>query len=158
ELGIPDVLGWTDITRSPAPLHLLKNGERHHPQQAVEPASLSFVDGSVKPFATSDSSSQKTTGRRVQLADWIADSRNPLTARVIVNRIWLHYFGEGIVRSPDNFGYTGDKPTHPELLDWLADELIRGGWKLKPIHRLILTSQAYQQSSIHPLQEKYNQT
>lgn len=157
ELGMADVLGWTDITSSPPPLHLLKNGERHSPQQEVVPASLSFVPDQFRPFVKPSVSNVATTGRRRQLADWIASEKNPLAARVFVNRIWQHYFGEGLVRSPDNFGYTGEKPTHPELLDWLASEFIRGGWKQKPIHRLILTSGTWQQSSLHPLREKYVQ-
>jgi hypothetical protein len=160
ELGVSEVFGWTDITANPAPLHLLKNGERHHPQQVVQPASLSVIEGEFREY-TDDSAADakagaKTTGRRRQLAEWIASERNPLTARVIVNRIWLHYFGDGLVRSPDNFGFTGEKPTHPELLDYLASELMRGGWKLKPVHRLILTSHTWQQASLHPKQDQYN--
>ena len=71
----------------------------------------------------------KTTGRRTVLADWIASPENPLTARVMANRVWQYHFGRGIVRSSSNLGPQGDKPTHPELLDWLASELIAGGWK-----------------------------
>ena len=81
------------------------------------------------------------------LADWITSSQNPLTPRVIANRLWQHHFGRGIVRSPNNFGTQGDKPTHPELLDWLASELVEGGWRLKAVHKLILMSNAYQMSS-----------
>jgi hypothetical protein len=87
---------------------------------------------------------------RVALADWITDSQHGaghLLARVIVNRIWQHHFGKGLVRTPNDFGAQGEPPTHPELLDYLAGELIRGGWKLKPIHKLIMTSATYQQGS-----------
>jgi hypothetical protein len=87
---------------------------------------------------------------RVALADWMTDSQHGaghLLARVIVNRMWQHHFGKGIVRTPNDFGAQGEPPTHPELLDYLAAELIRGGWKLKPIHRLIVTSAAYRQGS-----------
>ncbi len=87
---------------------------------------------------------------RVALADWMTDSRQGaghLLARVIVNRMWQHHFGKGIVRTPNDFGAQGEPPTHPELLDYLAAELIKGGWKLKPIHRLIVTSAAYRQGS-----------
>jgi hypothetical protein len=149
ELGMKGVLAWTDVTPAPAPLHLLKNGERAHPQQAVTAGTLSFSPELYCDFTPSGEGA-KTTGRRLQLARWIADSRNPLTARVLVNRIWQHHFGEGLVRSPDNFGFTGERPTHPELLDWLTDEFLRGGWRLKPLHRLIVTSAAYRQSSLHP--------
>jgi hypothetical protein len=84
---------------------------------------------------------------RLQLAEWLTDPRHPLTARVIVNRVWRWHFGRGLVASVDNFGTTGQPPTHPALLDWLAVELIESGWSLKHLHRLILTSQAWQRSS-----------
>jgi len=155
ELGFADVLGWTDITTSPPPLHVLKNGERAHPLQMVSAASLTCVPGEFREFAPTEELGG-TTGLRLQLADWIASPRNPLTARVLVNRLWQHHFGEGLVRSSNNFGYTGDKPTHPKLLDWLAGELIRSGWSLKHIHRLILTSKTWQQASLNPKQDEYN--
>jgi hypothetical protein len=85
----------------------------------------------------------KTPGRRRVLADWLANPQNPLTARVMVNRVWQYHFGRGLVRSSNNFGYQGTPPTHPELLDWLAGEFVRGGYRLKPLHRLILTSRAF---------------
>jgi hypothetical protein len=84
---------------------------------------------------------------RLELARWIAAAENPLTARVVVNRVWQHHFGEGIVRTPSNFGALGTPPTHPELLDWLARRFIESGWSLKALHRLILLSATYQQSS-----------
>jgi hypothetical protein len=89
----------------------------------------------------------KTTGRRSALADWIADPKNPLTARVIVNRVWAQHFGRGIVDSPGDFGSQGERPTHPELLDWLAAEFVEGGWSLKKLHRMIVLSDAYRQGS-----------
>ncbi|HEV3122501.1 MAG TPA: DUF1553 domain-containing protein, partial [Isosphaeraceae bacterium] len=88
-----------------------------------------------------------TTMRRLALANWIASEGNPLSARVIVNRLWQHHFGRGLVRSPNNFGLQGDPCTNPALLDWLASELVRQGWQLKPLHRLIMTSNAYRMSS-----------
>lgn len=91
-----------------------------------------------------------TTGRRSALAHWITSNQNPLTARVIVNRIWQHHFGRGLVSTPSDFGFLGEEPTHPELLDFLATELIKNNWSLKHIHRLILSSSTYQQSSRHP--------
>jgi hypothetical protein len=99
----------------------------------------------------------KTTNRRLELARWINDPRNPLTARVYVNRLWQHHFAKGLVTTPDNFGFTGQKPTHPELLDWLADEFMRGDRKSKPMHYLMMTSNTYRQASIHPDQEQYAQ-
>jgi cytochrome c553 len=84
---------------------------------------------------------------RLQLAKWLASADNPLTARVMVNRLWQHHFGEGIVRSPSNFGKLGERPTHPELLDWLADQFVRSGWSMKAMHRLMMLSATYQQVS-----------
>jgi hypothetical protein len=92
----------------------------------------------------------RTSYRRTALADWITDTEygaGHLLARVIVNRLWQHHFGRGIVATPNDFGVQGQRPTHPELLDWLATELIRKGWRLKPIHKLILRSAVYRQSS-----------
>jgi hypothetical protein len=86
------------------------------------------------------------SGRR-ELAEWIANSSNPLTARVMVNRIWQHHFGEGLVRTENNFGKLGQRPTHPELLDWLAAEFVKSGWSVKAVHRLIVSSAAYQRAS-----------
>ena len=84
---------------------------------------------------------------RLQLADWLARPDNPLTARVMVNRIWQHHFGEGLVRTPNDFGERGERPTHPELLDYLAARFVESGWSVKAMHRLIMLSSAYQQSS-----------
>jgi hypothetical protein len=84
---------------------------------------------------------------RLQLAEWLARPDNPLTARVMVNRLWQGHFGQGIVRSPSNFGKLGERPTHPELLDWLADQFVRSGWSMKTMHRLMMLSATYQQAS-----------
>ena len=89
-------------------------------------------------------------GRRSELARWIADAGNPLTTRSIVNRVWQYHFGRGLAANPNNFGVSGAKPTHPELLDWLARDFVQGGWKLKRLHRLIMTSEAYRQSTERP--------
>lgn len=154
KLGFPDVLGWTDQNSSPAALHVLKNGERAHPLHAVTPASLSMVSELERPF-TVQPEGAGTTQRRLQLARWITDPKHPLTARVYVNRLWLHHFGEGIVRSPNNFGFLADPPTHPELLDWLAAEFQAGGGTSKRMHQLILTSRTWQQASVHPRAKEY---
>ena len=154
ELGFENALGWTDISATPEPLHVLKNGERDKPINVIEPGSLTFAPVIFRKFDEA-SGNAKTTGRRRQLADWIADRNNPLTARVAVNRIWQHHFGEGLVRSPNNFGFTGERPTHPQLLDWLASEFIESGWSAKSIHRLILTSRTWRQSSLHPKAAEY---
>src|SRR5439155_3204399 len=96
------------------------------------------------PARTSDACS---TGRRLALAQWISSPQNPLTARVIVNRLWQHHFGSGIVKTTSDFGRAGLPPTHPLLLDWLASELIERGWSLKSMHKLILLSNTYRMSS-----------
>lgn len=102
---------------------------------------LSVLSGAErKPF-------QQGSGR-LELAKCIADAKNPLTARVMVNRIWMHHFGRGLVNTPSDFGVRSDPPTHPELLDWLASEFVRSGWSIKTMHRIILTSATYQQSSV----------
>jgi Protein of unknown function (DUF1553) len=89
----------------------------------------------------------RTSGRRRALAEWLVSRENPLTARVIVNRVWHHHFGRGLVATLDNFGKMGEKPSHPELLDWLASDLMDHGWSLKYLHRLIMTSSVYQRAS-----------
>jgi hypothetical protein len=90
------------------------------------------------------------SGRRTALANWIADPRNPLTARVMVNRIWQYHFGRGIAADTNNFGKMGKKPTHPEFLDWMASYFVEQGWSVKAVHRLIMLSEAYQRGSSHP--------
>ncbi len=126
--------------------HLMLRGNPRSPGDKVEPAFLQVVATSA-PILPSPAPGATTTGRRTVLADWIAGPDNPLTARVMANRVWQHHFGRGIVRSPNNLGTQGEKPTHPELLNWLASELVAGGWKLKPLHRLLVTSDAYRMSS-----------
>jgi hypothetical protein len=156
KLGFSDVLGWTDEGPTPKPLHILKYGERHQPLEEVIPASLSSIPSLERRFdAPLDGA--KTSHRRLQLARWIADPRNPLTSRVLVNRLWQHHFGQGIVRTPSNFGFLANPPTHPQLLDWLAAEFQSGGRRMKSIHRLILTSQTWQQSTLHPHAEEFEE-
>ena len=103
---------------------------------------------SVRPIFPADSSG------RLQLAQWMASTQHPLTARVYVNRIWRWHFGEGLVSTTENFGALGDRPSHPELLDWLAYEFMQSGWSTKHLHRLILNSSVYQLSSSHPAAEQ----
>ncbi len=149
-----DVLGWTDRRRDVPPIHLLKKGDPNRPGDVVEPGQQSMIPALDRPLSPPPPGA-KTTHRRLQLAKWVTDARNPLTARVWVNRLWQHHFGEGLARTPDNFGFNGDKPTHPELLDWLAAELVDGAWTTKRLHKLLLLSRAYRQSSVHPRQEEY---
>src|SRR5213078_4482872 len=103
-----------------------------------------------KQWLTPPPPGSRTSYRRRALAEWITDPKygaGELAARVIVNRLWQHHLGRGIVATPSDFGTRGTPPTHPELLDWLANELIRNGWRLKPIHKLIMSSATYLQSS-----------
>ena len=138
-------LAVTEPGAKAPPTFVLLRGNPHMKGDQVEPGFPEVLGGgSPKSFAAS---SIKSSGRRTALAEWIASPANPLTARVMVNRIWQHHFGRGIVRSPNNFGLQGDAPTHPELLDWLASEFVAQGWRMKPLHRLIMTSEAYQMSS-----------
>ncbi len=153
-LGHDAVFGWTDRGRDVPPIKLLKKGDPNRPGAVVEPGHLSMFAALDKPLAAPPAGA-KTTTRRLQLAQWIVDPKNPLTARVWVNRVWQYHFGQALVRTPDNFGFTGEKPTHPELLDWLASEFMGGGWKTKRLHRLILLSETYRQSSVHSKQAEY---
>ena len=145
-VALTQALCVTETGREPRKTFILARGNAHAPGKQVEPGFpevLSFPDPVIKPLPPE----KKTSGRRLALARWIVDRRNPLTARVMVNRLWQQHFGRGIVESPNNFGFQGTEPTHPELLDWLATQLVEGGWKLKPIHKLIVLSNAYQMSS-----------
>ena len=126
--------------------HILLRGRADSPGAEVSPAFPSVLDLPT-PTLPPRTENSRTTGRRLVLADWIASPSNPLTARVLVNRLWQHHFGSGLVRTPDDFGRTGIAPTHPELLDWLAAELVSHGWSIKHLHRLILMSHAYRMSS-----------
>ncbi|HEY7157497.1 MAG TPA: PSD1 and planctomycete cytochrome C domain-containing protein [Gemmataceae bacterium] len=125
--------------------YLFHRGDPGQPKQALSPGSLTILDSLSLAIAKPPES--PTTGRRLALARWLTDPRQPLTARVLVNRVWMHHFGRGIVGTPGDFGKLGERPTHPELLDWLASEFVRGDWKLKDLHRLLMTSSAYRQSS-----------
>ncbi len=120
--------------------------------EPVTPGVLSSCGLPVEGAPTHDPYALPTTlgRRRLALAKWITDPGNPLTARSIVNRLWQHHFGEGIVRTANNFGAKGARPSHPELLDWLAASLVDNGWKLKRLHRLIMMSEAYRRSTHHP--------
>jgi mono/diheme cytochrome c family protein len=133
--------------------HFLKRGNSDDKVAVAEPGYLQVLcDAGEGPehWFVAPPEGSRTSYRRRALAEWMTDvdhGGGHLLARVIVNRLWHYHFGRGIVATPSDFGTRGEPPTHPELLDWLAQELIRGGWRLKPIHRLILTSQAYKQSS-----------
>ncbi|MFP6603546.1 MAG: DUF1553 domain-containing protein, partial [Pirellulaceae bacterium] len=139
-------LGYIGYRRQPPPTHVLLRGDIGAEGPQVSP-------GGVSALATFPGDLQLTfdapeAERRLKFADWVTDRANPLTARVIVNRIWQFHFGNGLVKTASDFGFNGGKPTHPRLLDWLANELIRTGWSLKHIHRLIISSATYRQSTL----------
>ena len=140
-------------------VHILPGGSLASPADEVTPGVLSAMFGANDRLAPTDWNSVPgtTEGRRLALARWIASPVNTLTARVIVNRVWQQHFGKGLVATPNNFGKMGARPTHPELLDWLATWFIDNGWSLKKLHKLILTSTAYQQASERPDIEKLRQ-
>ena len=131
---------------------ILTGGSLEAPGEPVQPAVLSVL-GVPTTTATDENPyalPETLEGRRLALAQWIADARNPLTARSIVNRIWQHHFVNPIAGNPNNFGVKGEKPTHPELLDWLAADFVENGWTMKRLHRVIMTSDAYRRSARHP--------
>jgi hypothetical protein len=142
----PAILRVTEGGRVPPDTFVMMRGNAHAPGAKVEP-SFPGVLGFPPPAIAAPAEGIETSGRRLALADWLASPENPLAARVMANRVFQHHFGRGIVRSPSNFGLQGDEPTHPELLDWLASELIASGWRLKPLHRTIVLSNAYRMSS-----------
>ncbi len=144
--GIEQALCVKEHGRQCPPTHVLVRGNAHVTGEEVEPG-FPTVLSPPKPLIAPLAESVQSTGRRRALARWITDPSNPLAARVIANRIWQYHFGRGIVRSTSDFGFQGDAPTHPELLDWLASELVAGGWRLKRLHKLIMLSNAYQMSS-----------
>ncbi len=128
------------------PTHLLIRGNAHAQGAEVRPG-FPEVLGLPDPAIVEQPNGAHTTGRRIVLADWIASKQNPLTARVMANRLWQYHFGRGIVPTSNDFGALGERPTHPELLDWLASELVDGEWRFKRMHKLIMTSSAYRMSS-----------
>ncbi len=131
----------------PKATHVLVRGNAHVEAGEVQPGFPSVLSPPDPQVSKPDDG--KSTGRRMALARWIADPSNALTARVMVNRIWQHHFGRGIVRSTSDFGFQGTAPTHPELLDWLAAKFVERDWSIKSMHRLMMTSTAYRMDSAH---------
>lgn len=133
---------------NPSPTYLLQRGNYLTAGKEVGPGVPSVLTDGVTPFEVQPPwPGASATGRRLAFARWLTTPNHPLTARVMVNRIWKHHFGTGIVSTLGNFGKTGAAPSHPELLDWLANEFVRTGWSMKAMHRLIVTSATYRQSS-----------
>jgi hypothetical protein len=142
---LPVATGINDLSADSPQTYVLARGNYDAPKEPVEPGFLTLLDPA--PVKVAAIPGRPTTGRRATLAKVLLDANNPLTARVIVNRIWQHHFGRGLVASPSDFGMKGDRPTHPELLDWLASQFVKDGWSMKKLHKLIMLSAAYQQAS-----------
>lgn len=145
---LPQARGLDEVEPSAPPTHLLRRGDFYSQGPEVEPGFPAVLTSgssqipAIRPLA-------RSTGRRSSLAQWLLEPGHPLTSRVMVNRIWQRHFGQGIVATASDFGTMGVEPSHPELLDWLATEFIARGWSLKTMHRLMLTSATYRQSSRH---------
>jgi hypothetical protein len=137
-------LGSRSAKDAAGPFHIFLGGSPQKRGDEVTPASLSFLAEVTDPYTLPADSPEAQ--RRQALADWIVAPGNPLTPRVLANRLWHYHFGTGIVATPNDFGAMGSAPSHPQLLDWLARQLVSGGWRLKRLHKLIMTSQAYRQS------------
>ena len=149
-----NVLAVTNVAGPPsgpdiAPTRVLIRGNYNQPGDIVEAGFPSAVTGKVEPAVMETDRYRQfpTRGRRITLAKWIASPENPLTARVMVNRIWQHHFGAGIVRTPSDFGKNGERPTHPDLLDWLAVQFVESGWDVKAMHKFMLLSNTYSQAA-----------
>lgn len=139
--------GITDISRESPDTFVLRRGIYDAQKEEVKPGFLTILKPHPAKVVSPDG--LYSTGRRTALANILTDPENPLTARVMANRIWHYHFGRGIVGTPSDFGVKGDRPTHPALLDWLASEFMRNGWSIKQMHRLIMTSSTYRQSSLY---------
>ena len=142
----PSILTTRNDPAKRTPIHVLKRGDWDSKGDPVAPRPPSVLVSDELPELPAD-----TAAPRTELARWLASASNPLTARVAVNRMWQHHFGTGLVKTPNDFGQNGDRPSHPELLDWLAHQFVAGAWRAKPLHRAIVLSRAYRQSARSPL-------
>jgi hypothetical protein len=145
----PQIRALYEMGGEPSPAYLLRRGEAQQIGERVSPGVPSVLKIGLTPYTVTPPRAN-STGRRLGFARWLTQPQHPLTARVAVNRIWMHHFGRGIVASAANFGRMGTPPSHPELLEWLATEFVARGWSMKAMHRLILTSTAYRQASAAP--------
>src|SRR5947209_8357152 len=141
----PLAMSVSDVGREAPPTSRLQGGDWRRPKEEVKAGFPGFLGGGDA--VPAPPVSMETTGLRSALALWLTRKDNPQTARVMVNRLWQHHFGVGIVATPNDFGVQGDPPTHPDLLDWLAVEFMEHGWSLKHMHRLMVMSWTYCQTS-----------
>jgi hypothetical protein len=137
----------TEVPAALPPTFLFVRGDHNQPQQELPPGELSVLEAAGPSAIPADDPALPTSGRRLAYARRLTGGAHPLVARVLVNRFWMHHFGRGLVGTPADFGAQGDRPTHPALLDWLAADFVQGGWRLKRLHRLWMTSTAYRQAS-----------
>ncbi len=146
----PDIGSIRAATEIPGKVpitYFFDRGDHQAPKDRVAPGTLVILAKYKLGEIPADDPSLPTTGRRLAFARWLTHPEHPLTARALVNRFWMHHFGQGLVSTPGDLGLLGDRPTHPELLDWLARDFVSGGWKLKRFHKLVMTSAAYRQTS-----------
>jgi hypothetical protein len=136
---------YANVPQPPGVTRVLARGDLARPGGVVSPGGVAAVRGPKSDFGLAPGATD--VERRKKLAEWVVSPENPLFARVIVNRVWHYHFGTGIVETPNDFGFNGGRPSHPELLDWLASEFARRKYSLKSLHRLIVTSAAYRQAS-----------
>lgn len=144
--AVPPLPSWWvgQFAQPPGPTHVFKGGDPQKRGEEVVAGSLSTLEHVAPPYRLPADAPEGQ--RRLALARWIVDPANPLTPRVLANRLWHYHFGKGIVDTPSDFGFMGGQPSHPDLLDWLATQVHENGWRLKPLHRLIVTSETYQQA------------
>lgn len=140
---------WEPAGKALPTTFLFHRGDPEQPKQAIAPRELTVLTSAKSAALPVNDETLPTSGRRLAYAKWLTSGEHPLTARVIVNRIWLNHFGRGLVATPGDFGALGVEPTHPELLDWLASEFVASGWSVKELHRLIMNSTTYRQASLH---------
>ncbi|HIA19771.1 MAG TPA: DUF1553 domain-containing protein, partial [Planctomycetaceae bacterium] len=139
---------WEPTGKELPTTRLFQRGDYEQPKQALEPAVLAILSKDQSVTISPKNPQLASSGRRLAYANWLTTREHPLLARVIVNRVWKQHMGRGIVETAGDFGFLGTRPTHPQLLDWLATEFVRQGWSLKELHKLIVTSTAYRQSSL----------
>ncbi|MCP4175725.1 MAG: DUF1553 domain-containing protein, partial [Fuerstiella sp.] len=140
------VRALTEVPGQIPDTHFFSRGDHRNPVQKMAPAVLTVPAPPHSGSIPANSETLPTTGRRLAYADHLTSGKHPLVARVLVNRFWMHHFGKGIVATPGDFGLLGERPSHPELLDWLATDFMQNGWSLKRLHRQIMTSTAWRQA------------
>ena len=140
------VRAMTEIPGKVPETFFFSRGDHRNPTQKIAPGVLAVLAGGQTVDIPTNNEQLQTTGRRLAYANYLTSGKHPLVARALVNRFWMHHFGRGLVGTPGDFGFLGDRPTHPELLDWLASDFMANGWSLKRFHRLVMTSTAYRQA------------